>query len=57
MLADGDLVTVHYRLVHAAHPRGTAVVDIFRCADGRFVEHWDVLQPVPEHPRNPRAMF
>ena len=57
MLADEEMVMVHYRLVNAAHPGGLAVVDIFRCDGGRFVEHWDVLQPVPTQARNPRAMF
>lgn len=57
MLADGGLVMVHYRLLDRRHVRGLAVVDLFRLRDGRFVEHWDVLQPVPEDAPNPRAMF
>ena len=41
---------------HAGDP-GLAVVDIFRVADGKIVEHWDVLQDVPEQPLNPLPMF
>ena len=55
--ADGDLVYLH---VHATeHPgdRGEAVVDIFRVKDGRIVEHWDVIQPVPEQSANANTMF
>ncbi|KWF71368.1 nuclear transport factor 2 family protein [Burkholderia pseudomultivorans] len=55
--AEGDLVYLH---VHATeHPgdRGEAVVDIFRVKDGRIVEHWDVIQPVPEQAANANTMF
>lgn len=55
--ADGDLVYLH---VHATeHPgdRGEAVVDIFRVKDGKIVEHWDVIQPVPETSANRNTMF
>ena len=57
MMADGDLVMVHYRLVNAAHPDGLAVVDLFRIEAGRFAEHWDVLQPMERDAKNPHAFF
>jgi predicted SnoaL-like aldol condensation-catalyzing enzyme len=35
-----------------------AVVDIFRLNDeGKAVEHWDVLQPVPETTASGNDMF
>lgn len=46
-LAFGDMVLVHSRVVDAANPAdlGTGAMDIFRFdADGRIVEHWDVLE-------------
>ena len=57
MIASDDHVMVHYCLVNQAHPRGIAVVDIFRVVDGRFSEHWDVLQEVPPASANPHTMF
>ncbi len=58
-LADGDLVAVHYRANFTGKPddRGLAVVDIFRIANGKIVEHWDVGQPVPEKSANENGMF
>ena len=58
-LADGDLVAVHYRANFSGKPddRGMAVVDIFRVKNGKIMEHWDVVTPVPEKSANENGMF
>ena len=56
-IAEGDLVMVHSRVSWARDDRGNAVVDIFRVAGCKVVEHWDVLQPVPEKSANANTMF
>jgi predicted SnoaL-like aldol condensation-catalyzing enzyme len=57
VLADGDLVAVHYLTKFKPEDRGFAVVDIFRVANGKIAEHWDVVQPVPEKSANDNGMF
>jgi predicted SnoaL-like aldol condensation-catalyzing enzyme len=54
--ADGDLVWLHVR---APGPDGrvSAIVDIFRVEGERIVEHWDVIQTVPEKAANENTMF
>jgi len=60
-VAQGDLVAVHSRYARTAADRergsGQAAVDIFRVEHGRIVEHWDVLQDVPEESANDNSMF
>jgi len=46
-IADGDLVVVHSLAVPAPGALGTSVVDIFRVANDRIVEHWDLSHEVP----------
>jgi predicted SnoaL-like aldol condensation-catalyzing enzyme len=54
---DGDLAFVHARYL-TLFGRETAGVDIFRFdANGKIVEHWDVLQPVPAVAKNSNTMF
>lgn len=57
MFADGAHVTTHVHVVRWPGDPGLAVCDIFRCADGKVVEHWDVIQEIPENPVNPNSMF
>jgi predicted SnoaL-like aldol condensation-catalyzing enzyme len=56
-VAEGDLVVTHSLLTTGPDDRGTAAADLFRVEDGRIVEHWDVLQPVPETSANDNTMF
>jgi predicted SnoaL-like aldol condensation-catalyzing enzyme len=56
-IAEGDLVVTHSLLKTSADDRGTAAADIFRLEDGKVVEHWDVLQAVPEESANDNTMF
>lgn len=58
IVADGDLVAVHGHLVLDPGTRGQAIADFFRLTpDHRIVEHWDVIQDVPEKSPNPNGMF
>jgi len=47
VLVDADLFAIHHHAFGAADDRGRVFVDIWRVADGRIVEHWDVIQPYP----------
>jgi predicted SnoaL-like aldol condensation-catalyzing enzyme len=56
-VAEGDMVVTHSLLKTSPEDRGSAVADFFRLEDGKVVEHWDVLQPVPESAANDHPMF
>ena len=56
-VAEGDMVVTHSLLKTSPEDRGTAAADFFRLEDGKVVEHWDVLQPVPESAANDHPMF
>src|SRR5919107_5086433 len=56
-VAEGDLVATHSLLKTSPKDRGSAVADFFRLEEGKVVEHWDVLQPIPESAANDHPMF
>jgi predicted SnoaL-like aldol condensation-catalyzing enzyme len=58
VFADGDYVILHshWNGLFGGKP-GEAVVDIFRLEGGKVVEHWDVIQPIPEKSANSNTMF
>jgi predicted SnoaL-like aldol condensation-catalyzing enzyme len=43
LVADGEYVMVHGRYTGWG-PKPMVAVDIFRVADGKIAEHWDVMQ-------------
>lgn len=61
-LADGDLVFTHSHSLSPGDDKeneftGLAIGDLFRVVDGKIVEHWDVIQPVPATTASGNSMF
>lgn len=56
-IAEGDLVATHSHLILEPGQPGRALADFFRLENGKVVEHWDVIQDVPEKAANPNRMF
>lgn len=57
VIAEGDLVMLHVHSTRGDNTPGRAIVDIFRLENGKVVEHWDVIQDIPDKPANSNGMF
>jgi predicted SnoaL-like aldol condensation-catalyzing enzyme len=57
VFADGDYVLLNVHMVRHPGERGLAIGEIFRLEDGKIVEHWDRIQPIPETAKNSNTMF
>ncbi len=53
----GDRVFLRVHSTADPTDRGSAIVDVFRVAHGRIVEHWDSVQDVPATAANDNTMF
>lgn len=56
ILVDGDLALIHVKATFPGNPVA-AVADIYRLEGGKVVEHWDVLQRMPDEVANDHPMF
>jgi len=50
-------VIVHDHAVREPGTRRFAIVNIYKLENGKVVEHWDVIQPIPEKAANNNGMF
>ena len=57
IVSDKEYVFLHNHIKLNAQDRGQAAVDIFRVENGKIVEHWDVIQDIPEKSEHTNPMI
>jgi predicted SnoaL-like aldol condensation-catalyzing enzyme len=57
VIAEGPYVMLHLHGMGGPNPHGESVVDIFRIENGKVVEHWDIIQAIPDSADNANSMF
>jgi predicted SnoaL-like aldol condensation-catalyzing enzyme len=57
VFADGDYVLLHCHWTGFFGKNGDAIIDIFRLENRKVVEHWDVIQAIPDTSLNSNTMF
>lgn len=57
IVEQGDLIASHLQVEFGGDRPGIAVMDMFRFENGRIVEHWDVIQDIPENSVSGNSMF
>ncbi len=57
VVAKGDTVALYVHSRANSQDKGVAIVDVFRIKNGKIVEHWDVIQEIPNEAANDNTMF
>lgn len=56
VIAEGDLVAVH-GVYYGFGPNPLVAFDLFRVADVKLAEHWDIVAPVPDTLPHDNSLF
>jgi predicted SnoaL-like aldol condensation-catalyzing enzyme len=57
LLVQGKYFAIHHRLYTNPKDPGRVFMDIWRVENGKMVEHWDIIQPVDQNPKNDNTMW
>jgi predicted SnoaL-like aldol condensation-catalyzing enzyme len=57
VITRGKMVVAHSHLTLIPGKPGLALADFFRFEEDKVVEHWDVIQEIPDASANSNGMF